>query len=248
MTNKVKLYRNPERNKPANMQVHTPFYQQAGIEPQPYVSPTAPNYHAGAVRKAPLSKDNPRAARPVLRQPYAESAPSPVGRGRGLLPNVGNNLEQTWTSVDGEIIDDISGFDPNAEMIDNNEFVSAEALGLPEEVELSAEQEEVPEHPAQTSWSPDELYVDKKNFLTEDELQGVIQDDSLSQVIHQLEENDYLLMVSGDCIASGPLEEIQEHARLMAFGEHPLCNGVPVSIDEILVLKRVAIKVGLFLS
>ena len=68
----------------------------------------SPGYATKFVKPQPLPKDNPRAKRPLIRpQPYAEAVPSPVGRGRGLLPNVGNNLEQTWSGVDGEIVDDL---------------------------------------------------------------------------------------------------------------------------------------------
>lgn len=238
---KVKLYRNPERKRPDNMAIHAPFYQQEGIEPHQYVSPTSPSYHSGNPRKAPLSKDNPRAPRPMFRQPYAEPVTSPVGRGRGLLPNVGNNLEQTWSSVDGQVIDDLSeGLDPNAPMIDNNDYVSAEALGLPPEgEELTAEVEEVP---------AEIMVKSERTFLTEDELQGQLKDDGLVSVLQQLEEEEYLLMVDGECICSGSLEDVQDQARGLAFGEHPLCEGQPVPIDNILVLKRVPVKVGLFLS
>jgi len=240
--NKVKLYRNPERNKSDNMRIHTPFYQQEGIEPQPYTSPTSPSYQTGSVRKAPLSLDNPRAPRPAIRQTYAEPAPSPVGRGRGLLPNVGNNMEQTWSAVDGQIVDDISAIDSNETMIDNNDYVSAEALGLPpegEELEVSAEEEHL-----------EEVVMGKpeKTFLTEDELQNALKDEYLSLVLQRLEEDEYLLIVSGECICSGPLEEIQEQARAMAFGEHSLCGDTPIPIDDIVVIKRVPVKVGLFLS
>lgn len=231
MTNKVKLYRNPERNKPENMRIHTPFYQQEGIEPQQYTSPTSPSYLSGTVRNAPMSTDNPRASRPIIRQGYGEAAPSPIGRGRGSLPNVGNNVEQTWASVDGEIVDDISGADPNEEMIDNNDFVSSEALGLPPRIMSENQEFEVMEE-----------------SHAEDDLQGAAKDEYISLVLQQLEEEEYLLLVSGECIASGPMEEIQEQARAMVFGEHSLCDGNPTPIDDIVVIKRVSVKVGLFLS
>lgn len=238
--NKVKLYRNPERNKPTNIKAYVPEYQQRGLAPEEYTNPTSPGYQIGVVKKAPLSLDNPRAPRPIIRQTYAEPAPSPIGRGKGLLPNVGNNLEQTWSSVDGQIIDDLSAIDPNAEMIDNNDYVSAEALGLPPD----GEELDVPE----------EIHLEEiaikseKTFLTEDDLQNAIKDEYLSLVLQKLEEEEYLLIVSGECICSGPLEEIQEEARSLAFGEHALCDGAPIPIDDIVVLKRVPIRVGLFLS
>lgn len=240
-TKQVKFYRNPERSKPTPVKAYIPQYQQMGLEPEPYTSPTSPGYQGGVVRKAPLDPTNPRAPRPVIRQSYGETVPSPLGRGRGSLPNVGNNVEQTWASVDGEIVDDLSGIDPEAEMVDNNDYVSPEALGLPpegEELEVSAEEERPVEAQGKS----------EKTFLTEDELQNALKDEYLSLVLTKLEEDEYLLLVGGECVCSGPLEEVQEEARALAFGEHQLSGGNPTPIDDIVVLKRVPIKVGLFLS
>src|ERR1035441_7845992 len=118
---KVKVYKNPERNRPADFKPYVPQYQFRGLEPEEYHSPLSPGYASKFAKPQPLPKDNPRAPKlAVRRQPYAEPTPSPIGRGRGLLPNVGNNLEQTWSGVDGEIIDDLTEpLDPEQEMIDN---------------------------------------------------------------------------------------------------------------------------------
>lgn len=244
---KVKVYKNPERNRPEPHKQYVPQYQLMGVEPEAYKSPLAPGY-AVPVAKTP-SQDNPRTQRPAIRQPYAEAVTSPVGRGRGLLPNVGNNLEQTWSGVDGEIIDDISGVDPNQTMVDNNDFVSATALGLPEEMET--EEDEVLPSLDEVTNPPRKQFTDKpedKSFLTKNELQNALTEEYLSTVIKQLDENEYLLMVEGQAVCSGPEEYIQEQTRLLVFGEHELYSGNPVSVDDIVVIKRAKIKVGVFLE
>ena len=57
-----------------------------------------------------------------------------------------------------------------------------------------------------------------------------------------------MLLVSGEPVCSGPIEYVQEEARNLVFGEHPLYNNNPVSVDDIIVIKRVQLKVGVFLE
>ena len=237
-TGKVKLYKNPQRNKPTNLKPYVPQYQIMGVEPAAFHSKTEMGTPPLVLKKAPLSTDNPSAPRPLIQQPYAEPAPSPIGRGRGLLPNVGNNMEQTWSSVDSEIIDDIN-LDPEHPMVDNNEFVSDEALGLPPQPDTDPAMMEVMEV---------DLPEEEKSFLSENELQDALKEEYLSAVVQNLTEEEYLLVVNGEAVCSGPLEEIQEQTRGLVFGEHPLCGGNPMPIDDIVVLKRVIIKIGLFLE
>jgi hypothetical protein len=104
---KVKLYKNPARSKPEPRKVYTPQYQVMGVEPEEFKSAVAPANHI-IVARSPQTADNPRTRTPGMRQPYAETVTSPIGRGRGPVPNVGNNMEHTWSSVDVEIVDDIS--------------------------------------------------------------------------------------------------------------------------------------------
>jgi hypothetical protein len=49
-------------------------------------------------------------------------------------------------------------------------------------------------------------------------------------------------------LCSGPKEEIEDQARALVFGEHEMCDGNPVPVDDIVILKRVKVKVGLFLE
>lgn len=244
---KVKVYKNPARNRPEPHKQYVPQYQLMGVEPDEYKSPLTPGYKPEV---AAPSTDNPRAPRAVVRQPYAEAVPSPIGRGRGLLPNVGNNMEQTWSGVDG-VIDDLT-VEPDQTMVDNNEYVSAAALGLPEETEeeILPQLDEVANPPRKffTSQPPAPAQPEEKTFLTKNELENALSEEYLSTVIKQLEEEDYLLLVSGQAICSGPEEYVQEQTRLLIFGEHELYGGNPVSVDDIVVIKRAKIKVGVFLE
>lgn len=268
---KIKLYKNPERRRPDNLKPYVPAYQLMGVEPEEYTSPTSPAYIGKTARPAPLPKNNPRAPKTVA-QPYAEVLPSPIGRGRGLLPNVGNSMEQSWSGVDGEIVDDLE-LDPKQEMVDNNDYVTPEALGLPPEgEEMFVEETEFDEPQASSPWPPTEdidpeeteqirqamrraeelqkslKQAPKKNFLTADELQNALKEEYLTSVLKNLQEGDYLLLVGENAVCSGPLEDIQEQARGLVFGEHPLCGGTPMPVEDIIVLKRVEMKVGLFLE
>jgi hypothetical protein len=237
---KSKIYKNSER---ARVPVHKPYvpeYQLRGIEPEEYRNPTSAAYKIPKMSSGAV--DNPRLPRPAVRQPYAEAVQSPIGRGRGLVPNVGNNLEHTWSSVDGEIIDDLpeelSGEQP---MIDNNDFVSASALRLSDEPDIMEVQEEEILPPA-------ELEKPSNKFLKANELQNALKDEYLSTVVQQLDDEDYIILVNGSPICSGSLDYIQEQTKSLVFGEHEIYHGNPVSVDDIVVLKRIKIKVGVFLA
>lgn len=223
---KIKVYKNPARNKPDVHKPYVPQYQVMGVEPEEYKSPLSPGYR---VEVAQPSQDNPRTTRAVVRQPYAEVVHSPIGRGRGLLPNVGNNLEQTWSSVDGEIVDDISGSPLQHTIIDNNELVSEAALGLPDQEEMVVEEQPFPSEVSQVGDA--------------DEMGGAI-----FQSLVQMEGGDYLLLINGEVICSGPLDLIQNITRELVFGEHEICKGNPIPVDDILVIKKAKIEVGVFLE
>ena len=119
MEKKIKFYKNPRRAENEPVEKYVPQYQQLGVEPVQYDAPK----HANQIKLAAPTEDNPRLSKPAIRQEYAAPV-SPVSF--GMLPNVGNNMEHSWSSVDGEIIDDI-GFD-NSKLIDNNDYVSDSAF------------------------------------------------------------------------------------------------------------------------
>jgi hypothetical protein len=212
---KVKLYKNPARKTPEVINKYVPQYQLEGIEPEAFKSAVVPDHTP--IVKSNTSASNPR-LRHQVRQPYAEVSSSPVGIGRGPVPNVGNNMEHTWSSVDGHIVDDLDEEQPTSpdhEMIDNNEIVTPTALGV----------------------APN--YFSQPEIVHEDEIVTILQDLNVGGV---------LLLVKGVAICSGPPNEIEDQVRALIFGEHDLCDGEPVSSDDIMVLKKLKMKVGVFLE
>lgn len=255
---KIKLIRNPDRDKPTNFKPYVPQYQVEGIEPEQYQGAVVPS----GSQVARPSADNPRLKKPALRQPYTAATTSPIGRGRGPVPNVGNNMEHTWSSVDGDIVDDLTGEAPQPErelvsvstgpnapfgvmyadqvMIDNNDFVTEQALGY--QSGFTAEDIQGPTKQGtvlfESGYSEPEETVKTTTTEVED----------LLPIVASLADDSFLLIVSGVPLCSGPKEEIEDQARALVFGEHEMCDGNPTPIDDIIILKRVKVKVGLFLE
>jgi len=235
---KVKTYKHPERRQPSAYKPYVPQYQIEGVEPKEYQGAVVP----GGSQVARPSADNPRLKKPPLRQPYAAATTSPIGRGLGPVPNVGNNMEHTWSSVDGDIVDDMSG-EPDQPMVDNNDFMTEQALGFQSGVtaenlrgplsygQVTLEMPETPEFP-----------LEKSAYLPP------IETEDLLPIVADLADDSFLLIVSGVSLCSGPKEEIEDQARALVFGEHEMCDGNPIPIDDIIILKRVKVKVGLFLE
>lgn len=62
------------------------------------------------------------------------------------------------------------------------------------------------------------------------------------------EIGQFVLMVSGKIILSGEHFEIEKKVQNLLYGEDVDFNLTPVSLDEITVLKRVAVKAGVFVE
>jgi hypothetical protein len=259
MVDKIKTYvSNPDRNKPEPFKPYTPQYKVHGIEPQ-VQGVAKPMPRAYSLPKpvqpdfSPLPPDNPRAKRAPMRHGYATAGASPIGN--GAMPNVGNNMEHSWSSVDGEVFDDLSGqsIDPQHPMIDNNDELSDQALANHQEPARSGRIVVGPPQ-YQSGTTASNLQPDyRPATITIDENSGRKpmpnkSDDQLSTIVSELEEDSYLLIVSGTPLCSGPLDEIQEQATLFVFGEHSLCEGHPTPLEDIIVIKRVKIKTGLFIG
>jgi hypothetical protein len=219
--NKVKTYKNKDREESSTHIPYVPQYKELGLEPTEHKSSIVPE----GTTIAKGSTINPRLPRQAIRQEYAVQSSSPVGRGRGLVPNIGNNMEHTWSGVDGDVIDDLSEVDQNLEMIDNNDIVEESVQSI--EAQVVGGYAELPK---------------------EDVVSHEVSQDNLFEIIKELESESYLLMVHGAAICSGPLLEIQEQASALVFGEHELCEGNPINIEEVAIVKKVKIKMGLFLE
>lgn len=193
---RVKIYKNPAREVEDEHKPYVPQYQMLGKHPG----------EIGMLIANQLPLDNPRASKPVIRQSFDLKS-----QNNNELPNVGNNMENIWSSIDGEF-DDYE-LDPSHPIIDNNEVVD---LGYQDKVKFSES-------------------VEQNN-------------NDLLMTLESLKENDYLLLVNGVPVCTGCLEKVQKEASDLLFGDHTLCDGKAVPIEDIIVLKKSQIKVGLFLE
>jgi hypothetical protein len=201
MSEKLKVFKNPSREVKEEYTAYTPQYQSLGKEPM--IMPPKDIHTSSA---AQILKNSPNIA--------GEQSGSPV-----TLPNVGNR-DYTWAGIDWSGVDsECVGehkLDINHAMIDNNEFVTSQALGI-------------------DNSSPDMQHT-------------ATPEDNIINKLYNLVEGFYIVLVNGVAVCSGPLTEVQEQVRLLAFGKHDLCNGDSIPLESIVVLKRAEIKVGLFLE
>ena len=200
---------NTMASKHAPYQPYVPQYKLMGIEPKDTYS--ANEHRQFNTHNRPiLVKGKPdmfqAAAKPISRNvPFAELPPN-TQQTQPIL-NVGNNIENTWTEVDGNIIDDVglNNVQSNASMIDNNEYVEIE----------SSTASSIPE--------------------------------TITNNIAVLDE-EYWLCMDNSIIAAGSLNFIENEVKELVFGEHQLCKGKAISADDLIVLKKVKIKVGVFID
>ncbi len=219
---------------------YVPQYKEAGIEPLRFPTHTIPASKPKVVQRKPfLSRPVEEPAQhqpfmaaftsrkreaqselpaviPMANVPYAERA-APVAR-TTTLPNVGNNMETTWTSLnDYSLVENTAPVDPDHPMIDNNEFTDA-AFGLPQ-TDLYGQG--IPLRPP--------LMIEETAMPTP-------------------QANDYYLLVRGEMISNGSKEHIQSEVEALMYEVHPLSEGNSIAPDDILVLKKVLVNVGVFLS
>ena len=226
---------------------YVPQYQELGIEPQEYkVRGSNVGNKPSIAKPQPFPSDNPRAKRPMIPREQATVMPSSqkLSSNQNAMLNVGNNMEHAWSSsLDGEITDDLDQpIDPNTQMVDNNDYLSDEALGNSESGFIASSIQPNPYQGKVQVMQPKENAQPKANSNSDSNSEDLL------SIVSELDEDSYLLIVSGVPVCSGPLVEIQEQASALAFGEHQLCEGEPTPLEDILVLKRVSLKMGLFLE
>ena len=192
MSGKVKLFKNSARNTPDDEEIsaYVPQYQLSGIEPK----------HIGSMKDAHLimsstpkhDLNNPRIKRvPVIRD-YAVEEDADVGVGTGsTIPNVGNSMEHSWSSIDDEPI-------------------------VEEDYEVVQPKEDV--------------HVEES-----------------SNDISSLKDNSYIILVGGKVISVGTFKNIQQEVSDLVLGKHKLISEY-IDVKDIIVLKKVNIKVGVFLA
>jgi hypothetical protein len=231
----TKYYKNPERNKSVPFQPYTPQWQLRGITPVPAATgeaATQRGYTETERKSVPLavrvlpkadSKIANKEQHPKNRNlPYAEAVEmSSQIVGRTVLPNVGNIIENAWSGMD-EIIFDEDGetfVDPDRAMIDNNFDDETNYAHIPQAIK-----------------SPPETQV------KDEEIVMVFDASQLN-----IDYDEYLLLVKGEVVSTGHLDQIQEEVQAFVFNEHP-SSKENIAIDDLVVLKRVKVKVGVFLG
>lgn len=201
MSNKVKFFKNSNRSAQDKFEPYVPQYQILGVEPEEYKSPILPE---GTL----VAKSN-------VGNPRTKSS-------NNSIPTVGN-MDRTWSSLDGDVSENLDNLTMSHEMVDNNDYVSDPSL---------EESDEVSEESSDTF--VDSSKEDASNIPL--------------NVLKELEDSTYLLVVNGAFFSSGAMPEIEDQVKSLVFGEHPMCQGIPISLENIMVLKKVAIKVGIFLE
>lgn len=199
------VHKNPNRQKQSTApKPYVPIYKQLNIEPEFFQSAVVP--------MEPVTKNvNTPSLPTTVKQSYGN-----VYNGnddKNYLPNVGNSTEQTWTGFDSEMLSEES-VSPDAEMIDNNDYVTEQALGLPPTTEGL------------------EIKIDS----------------DLMEILSELESSSFLLFVNNSPICAGSEDDIKNEIKSLITGEHEICNGESVSEDQIMVFKKMNVKLEVALD
>lgn len=73
------------------------------------------------------------------------------------------------------------------------------------------------------------------------------QSDDLQNICDSM-PNTYFILIDGAVVTSGVFDDIQQCVSELIFGTHELCKGEPVPADSISVIKKVDIRVGVFME
>lgn len=202
---------------------YVPNYKQMNIAPKEMSPPQTSQF---VVSRG--SKQNPRerAVPQTKTVPFAEVVVDdsfPIGT--GPVPNIGNNIEHTWAGVDSSVVDDVGLYEatsPNHQMIDNNDYIEIDDL------------------------NPAHRKVEASLRIQEEEDQKAYQ--SLNLLVDTKKLAEYSLLIFGEFYSSGTLEEIQKEVTDILYNQHPLSKQATITLDDLTVLKKVAIKFGVFIS
>lgn len=240
-----KIFKNPARNNITPFQKYVPRYQIMGITPAPAATGEIA-MHKGFAETGMLNRNIPFAARvlpkaadPKLANnkdilyrnnnvPYAEVAEMTPDIIRGApLPNIGNNIENTWASMDSIILnDEVEYIQDNLDhsFIDNNFDDEVNYINIPQKIQESPKPQ-----------------IDQ--MIHSEETMTVFDAEQLN-----IAYDEYILSIKGEIISTGSLEQIREEVKALVFNEHRLSEENIILIDDIIVLKRIKVKVGVFIE
>lgn len=220
----TKIYKDPARLTKVPYKPYVPAYQVHGFTPTEISTSSIDDAKVEITKQNIVTSfSNPRVRpAPVLQKmiPFADISPMASPIGNSPIPNTGNNMENSWVSVDGDEFDDVfieedqdlhkAQLDPNHPMIDNNIDDEINYINIPNQITLPIEN-------------------NSNNSL-------------------DIGENECVLIIAGSIIKIGSLEIVQEEVRKLVFGEHELNKENNINLDDIIVLKRIKIKIGVFLD
>lgn len=231
----VKYVKNPMRGKTAPFKPYVPNWKERGIEPTDGFTDRPVSQ---ATNNTALSQRRPFVAKVIHKKPEVVSNKIPyaeVGQDIKIIttsPNVGSDNEwfEDFSVVEGQ---SNLQLDQDQEMIDNNEIVSYASSTLPFVQRPTNIQLEYAGQPIQ--------------LPTEESVQEEVIE-IVESSFANVESGQYILMIDDQTISIGEMAEVEAEVSALIFGEHPLFQDQAITTDRIVVLKRVPIKVGVFLE
>lgn len=230
-----KLFKNPQRRNAENGNYvpYTPQYQEMGVKPQAlgFEQQVVPPFAAYLL---PKTKQAPKKIPAPQNVPYAEVGSNSISL-PGQFVNSGNNMENSWSSVDGASMDENGDFIEMNEsdmVIDNNEFDQNNWSNVPIAYHAPINEKQI---------LPKQIQQKQAREEEEDERTPVFLTN-----IEPVPYGEYVAMMGIEVVSVGSLEDVQEVVSEVLLGNHP--NYSAVSPDEISVFKRMKVKIGVFLE
>jgi hypothetical protein len=148
----------------------------------------------------------------------------------GLHPQVMGDDGQATPIPDYDEFDREPSSDPNGHMIDNNDYVDlgpySPIMSKPHKQQFAVV-------------AADGMLADAPSPPSVD----VVEIPSPSPKV-----GDFILMVSGKLIVSGSMSDVQSRVKSILYREDSEYADIELTMDDIVVLKRVDIKVGVFIE
>lgn len=215
-----KLIKNQERGKTTPFKAYVPQYQLRGISPLP--PPGEVKSELASTKKLPFGTYFlPKSQK---NRPYPTTNNLPYAEMgatpfNSTLPNVGNNSEVAWAGMDAMLMDE-EGNTVNQDDLDSQKLI---------------------DNNWEQNFRPPIQILEEES----DEVEMMMVSDT-SQL--NIGYDEFVLAIRGEIISTGPLDEMQQEVRALVLGGHPFTAGEPVEVNEIVLLKRVSVKVGVFID
>ena len=135
------------------------------------------------------------------------------------LPNVGNNSEVVWAGMDAMLMDE------EGNVVDQDDLDDQKVID--------------------NNW--------EQNFRPPIQILEEVGDEMETMTVSDTSQlnvgyDEFVLVVYGEIITTGTLDEIQQEVRTLVLGGHSATAGEPIEVNEIVLLKRVSVKVGVFID